>query len=451
MSIVGSGKVLPVLVTNRELFRLSVPMMIAFMTTPLVGLVDTALVGQLGVAAYIGGAAIAAVLFEFIVATLNFLRSGTTGLTAQAVGAGDMAGERAVLLRAVVVAVVLGLLVVVLSEWIARAALMFLSAGDPAIETAARIYFSIRVLSTPLTLVNFVILGWLLGRGEAATALVLQLWLNGLNIAVSTWLVIWLEWGLAGAAWGTVIAEAAAVLLGCTLLLRRLQDGPMPSRAVVFDWAAFGAMLRLNGDMMIRSFALLIGFAFFTRQSAGYGPVILAANTVLLRFGMLMSAALDGIAMAAEQLAGKTVGARNRTAFEYMVVLTRRWMLGLALGLSLVMLFGGPVVIDLLSGSEDVRAVARGYLPFAAVMPLVGATAFQMDGIFIGATWSRDIRNLMLISLAGYFLTWALLTPVLGVLALWLSLLFLHGVRGALFSRRLARRLPETFNAPPVR
>lgn len=438
---------LPVTVTHREVLRLSGPMMVAYMTTPLVGLVDTALVGQLGVAAYIGGVAIATVLFEFILATLNFLRGGTTGLTAQAVGARNQIEERAVFLRAALVAVSLGLVVVLIAELIAQVGLLFLAAGDPAIEAAARTYFEIRVLSSPLTLINFVILGWLLGRGEAGIGLMLQLWLNGVNIAVSIWLVLWMELGLVGAAWGTVLAEAVAAMLGLWLVLRRMRGGAMPDREVVLDPRAFGTMLRLNGDMVIRSFALLIGFAFFTRQSAGYGPVVLAANTVLLRFGMLTSSALDGIAMAAEQLAGKAVGARNRTAFERMVVLTRGWILGLAAGLCVLMMIFGPLVIDLLSRSDEVRALARSYLPMAALLPLAGALAFQMDGIFIGATWSRDMRNLMLISLAGYFLVWALLTPVLGVLALWLSLLFLHGARSVLFSRRLVRRLPKTFGA----
>lgn len=436
---------LPMTVTNREVLRLSVPMMIAFMTTPLVGLVDTALVGQLGIAAYIGGVAIATVLYEFILATCNFLRGGTTGLTAQAYGARDVVEERAVLLRASVVAVTLGLLVFVLSDPIARAGLLFLAAGDPAIEAAAGAYFQIRVLSSPFTLINFVFLGWLLGRGEATIGLLLQFFLNAVNIVASAWLVLWLDLGLIGAAWGTVIAEAAAALLGGVLVARRMRTGPMPPLAVIFDMSAFAAMLRLNGDMVIRSFALLIGFAFFTRQSASYGPVVLAANTVLLRFGMLSSSALDGIAMAAEQLAGKAVGARNRAAFERMVVLTRRWMLGLAAGLALAMAVGGPLVIDLLSRSEEVRAAARGYLPFAALLPLFGAMAFQMDGIFIGATWSRDMRNLMLMSLAGYFMVWAVLTPIFGALALWLSLLFLHGVRSFLFSWRLRVRVGVTF------
>lgn len=439
--------ILPVSVTHAEVLRLSLPMMLAYLTTPLVGLVDTALVGQLGSAALIGGVAIATVIFEVVLATMNFLRGGTTGLTAQAVGAADAREQSAIVLRAGLLALALGTAIVLLGTPIAAIGFgaFALEGAGTAVEAAGRIYFDIRIWSAPMMLVNYVTLGWLLGRGEASVGLALQLWLNGINIAVSSWLVLGLDFGIAGAAWGTVVAECLTAALGVVLVWRRLRGHPMPAWDSVVNPGAFKRLMLLNGDMLIRSFALLIGLSFFTQQSAGYGPVVLAANTVLMRFYLVCSVSLDGIALAAEQLAGKAVGARNAAAFERVVVLTRAWGMGLAVLLSLTIYLLGPFVIELLSTSQEVREEALSLLHWAAVLPMLGVIAFQMDGIFIGATWSRDMRNMMLLSLLVYFAAWAALTPQFGVDGLWVALIVFHGARSLVFSRRMRVLMPRTF------
>lgn len=437
--------VLAVNVSHRTVLRLSVPMMFAFMSTPTVGLVDIALMGRSGSASLIGGVAIATIIFEVILALVSFLRAGTTGLTAQAFGAKDLLEERAVLFRAVLVAAALGAVVVALADSITNVGLLVFRSNDAEVEGVSRLYLSIRILAAPLTLINLVIWGWLLGRGEAVLTLFLQLWLNLVNIAVSSFLVIAADWGAAGAAWGTVSAELATTMVSVVLLWRRLR-GSLPAPARVFAPKTYLRLLSLNVDIMVRSFALLVCFSFFTQQSAAMGAVVLAANTMLMRLCFVGSAALDGIAMAAEQLAGLSVGANNRWAFERVLVVTGLWGIATAAALSASTFLLGPSAINFLSSSEEVRSTALELLPLASLMPLFGVTAFQMDGIFAGATWSRDMRNLMLLSMAAYFAAWAVLVPAMGAGGLWAAILTLHATRSVAFRLRLRSLVPRTFS-----
>ena len=432
------------LVTHRGVLAIAVPMTIAYLTTPLVGVVGLGVVGQLGDPALVGGVSIGALIFDIAFATFNFLRSGTTGLAAQAFGAGDREEIGAIFWRALLLALAIGLTVLVLEGPILAIALDLIG-GSAAVQAATRDYWHIRVLAAPLALANYAILGWLIGLGRAGYGLALQLVLNGLNIVTSVVLVELLHFGVAGVGWASVTAESVAALVGLGVVIRLNREGPRPSIARIVDGHAFRRMIAVNRDIMIRSFALLFAFAFFTARSADAGDVVLAANEILMNLTILAAYFLDGLAAAAEQFAGRAIGARQRAAFDRAMRLTIVWGYGVAAAASLFLWLAGPIIIDLMTTSADVRATARDFLPLAALVPLVGTLAYQMDGIFIGATWSTDMRNMMLLSVAAYLAVWWALSGPLGVTGLWLALLTFLGLRGLTLLWRSRARVELAF------
>ena len=431
-------------VTNRSVLAIAVPMTLAYLTTPLLGLVDTAVVGQFGDAALLGGLAAGALVFDVVFTTFNFLRSGTTGLVAQAFGRGDALEEQAVFWRAVLIAVVAGIILAALAPLVAIAGQKFMGA-EPRVSEAMAVYIRIRLLAAPFSLINYAILGYVLGRGEGGLGLVLQLVLNGINIALCFLLGLKLGWGVAGVAWATVTGEFLAMLLGLAIVVRRFRATPPLPRHRLLDMAAFLRMLSLNRDIMIRSFSLLAAFALFTRQGAQFGTVTLAANAVLMNFFLVAGYFLDGFATAAEQLAGRAVGARAALPFRQAVRLTLFWGFGLAGTATLVLLMAGANLVALVTTSEEVRSVADIYLPWAAFTALSGVLAFQMDGVFIGATWSRDMRNMMLLSFLVFVGALLTLAPAFGNHGLWAALHVFLLVRGVSLLAVLRRRVRSAF------
>lgn len=436
----------PFTVTNRGVIAIAVPMTLAYSSTPLIGLVDTTVIGRLGDAALIGGIAIGAVVFDVLFTTFNFLRAGTTGLTAQAFGAGDVSEQRAVFLRAVIIAVLTGLAVIALRQPVVDLGIAVM-APSAEVEAASRRYIDIRVFATPFVLVNYAILGWFLGLGRAGIGLALQGLLAVLNIVFDLVFVLGFHWSVEGVAVATLIAEAATAAIGVLLVLRAIGRGRWPSWRDVADAHRFRRMIAVNRDIMIRSFALLVAFAFFTREGARSGDVILGANAILMNFFMIAGYLLDGFATAAEQLAGRAVGARHRSAFDAALRLTLIWGICMAGIMSLAFHAAGPIMIDIMTTNAEVRETARIYLIWAALTPIVGVVAFQMDGIFIGATWSEDMRNMMLISLAAFFVVWWLATPSFGNHGLWLALLAFLALRGVTLSLRCQTRARQTFRS----
>jgi putative MATE family efflux protein len=434
-------------VTHKAVFRLAVPMTLAYISVPLVGVIATAVIGQLGDATLVGGVAVGAVILDIVFNTFNFLRSGTTGLTAQAFGAEEGKEIVATLTRALLVAAVSGSLMLLLQWPVIEGGIWLMSPGEPVAQ-ATREYLYARIWAAPFILVNYGLLGWLLGLGRSLAVLAVQTLLAGLNIVLSLWLVLGLNWGVAGVAWASVAAEILVVAAQVPLILKLAPLAARPSRRRVFDRAGFSRLLAVNRDIMIRSFSLLFAFAFFTRQGAQFGAVILAANAILMHFFLVGGYFLDGFATAAEQLAGRAVGARFRPAFERVVRLTTIWGFGTAILLSLVYLAAGTTIVDLMTTAPDVRLAARDYLVWAVLTPIAGTIAFQMDGIFIGATWSRDMRNMMLLSVVVYLLAWACLTPFFGNHGLWLALLVFLGARSVTFHWRMRHLLPRTFPVP---
>ncbi|MBL8581908.1 MAG: MATE family efflux transporter [Rhizobiaceae bacterium] len=436
----------PFAVTHRSVLGIAVPMTLAYATTPLLGIVDTAVVGQFGDPALIGGLAAGALVFDVVFSSFNFVRSGTTGLVAQAFGRGDEVEQQAVFWRALAIAVVLGLAMLLSAPFVSAAGQRFMGA-EPRVSEALDIYVRIRLVGAPLALINFAVLGYVLGRGEGALALSLQLLLNGVNIVLSIALGLWLGWGVGGVAWGTVAGEACAAVVGMAMLAARFRRQERVPRARLLELDALLRMIAINRDIMIRSFALLVAYALFTRQGAAFGTVTLAANAVLMNFFMAMSFFLDGFATAAEQLAGRALGARDASAFRRVVRLTAMWGFGIA-GVAVVLVLAfGDALIGLTTTSLQVQTTAAEFLPFAALAALSGVLAFQMDGVYIGATWSVPMRNTMLISLVAMVAAMALLTGPLGNHGLWLSLHAWLLVRGLSLLALLPGQTAKTFQS----
>ncbi|RWH97198.1 MAG: MATE family efflux transporter [Mesorhizobium sp.] len=434
----------PLRITNRQVLAIAIPMAFASLTTPMIGFVDTIVVGQFGDAQLIGGLAAGGVVFDVVLASFSFLVSGTTGFVAQAFGRGDGLEARAVLWRAFVIAAGSGLALVLLAPLIALVGEWLMNADQP-VTTAMDVYIRIRLISAPAVLINYAILGYFLGCGNAALGLILQLLLNGVSTASSILLGIYLGWGVAGIAWGTVCGEAAATMAGIIILLRCFRSMPKVSRQHTFNTVALRQMLHLNGDLMIRSFVLTGAYVLFARQGAQLGTLTLAANAVLMHFFLLACYFLDGFAAAAQQLAGQAVGARDQRAFLRTVKLTAGWGCALA-GLSSVLAFMfGEQLLGAITKTADVRAEAVIYLPWAALGSLSGALAMQMNAIFNGATWSRDIRNMMLISFAAFVAALLVFKPIFGNHGLWASLHIFLLVRGISLLSIMRSRVRSAF------
>lgn len=440
--IVGST---PLQITNRQVLGTALPIMLTSITTPLVGLTDTIVVGRFGDAALLGGLAAGAVALDVIFVTFNFLRSGTCGLVAQCFGRADLLEERAVFLRAFLIATVSGLILVLLAPLLAAMFRWFIKA-DPSITGAMDTYICIRLISAPATLINYAIIGYLIGRIETGLALLLQLLLNGANIALSVFLGIYLGQGISGVAWGTSCAELVTMTLGLAVLLKRFRAMPRIAPRHMFDGASVSGMLYLNGNIMIRSFVLMGAYFTFARQSAQLGTLILAANAVLMHSLLVADYFLGGFATAAQQLVGRAIGARDRAHFFRAVGLTTRWEFALACFLSALLLTFGDQFVNSITSSSEVRAEAIYYLPWAASTALSGVLAFQMNAVFIGATWSRDMRNMMLMSFVVYISALFALGKLFGNHGLWAAYHIFLLVRGiSLLS--VMRRRARTFFA----
>ncbi|MBZ6078597.1 MATE family efflux transporter [Microvirga puerhi] len=441
----GSISSRQIVVTHKRMLALALPMTLSHVTTPLLGLVDAAVIGRLGEAYLLGAVALGAVVFDFVFWSFGSLRMATAGMTAQATGAGDRHEVDRTLARALLVAAVIGILLILLQWPIALIAFPLTGASD-AVKGALATYFYIRIWAAPFTLANYVILGSTLGRARTDLGLLLQVAINIANILLTSALVLVFEWGVAGAAIGTAIAEIFGVGLGI-LVLRRLGSNPFAvARHEILNRAAMLQTLSMNRDIMIRNMALMMAFGIFSAFGARSGDVTLAANAVLYNMFLIGGYFLDGFATAAETLCGQCIGARDARSFRRAIALSLGWSLGFGLTVSAIFLAGGGLFIDFVSTSPDVRLYARDYLVYAALTPLVGAAAFAFDGIYTGATWTKAMRDLMLVALAIYGAV-LIAAGSLGNTGLWIALLIFLGVRGmgqALLYPRLARK---TFTA----
>jgi len=430
--------------THREVLAIAVPITLSNVSTPLLGVVDTAVMGRMGDPAYIGAVALGALVFSFAFWAFGFLRMGTTGLTAQAFGANDEVEIRAALGRATLIAALIGVALVALQWPIREIAFTLLGAGEK-VEGLARIYFDIRIWAAPATLLNYALFGWFIGLGNARIALVLQLILNALNMLLDVVLALGLDMGVAGVALGTLIAEFAAAAAGLLYAVRSMARGTGGwTLRRVLDAEKLRRTLAVNRDIMIRSLALMVAFAWFMAHGAKQGDTTLAANALLMQFITVAAFILDGLAFAAEAQVGRAVGAGDRSRLIAAIRITTVWAAGFALLASALFALTGPVIIDFLAVDPATRAQARTYLPWAAWAPLAGVWCFQLDGIFIGATRTAEMRNAMLLALAIFLAAWWLLTPF-GNTGLWAALMVHYAARaGTLLAyvRALLRGTP---------
>lgn len=431
-------------VTHKSVFAIVIPVTIASMTTPLIGIADTAVVGRLGDATLLGGLAVAAILFDLIFGSLNFLRSGTLGLTAQAVGAHNTTEQFTVLNRAILFSTLIGLIFIFLSNPLLTAGLAIIK-PSLSVASAVTIYFSIRIFSSPFTFINYSILGWLLGLGQARYALVLQIVANAVNIILSIYLGLYKGFGIQGVAWATVISEVIATLIGAFLVWSHTKKFIWTGWQNLLNKQSLKRTFSLNRDLLIRTFILLFAFGFFTAQGSRLGDITLAANAVLFNFFLLSAYILDGFATASEQLVGRAVGARYQPAFDRAVRISLLWSAILAGILFILIMLFGPSFIHALTTHIEVQNEAKTYLIWAALSGIFGVLAFQMDGVYIGATWSREMRNMMILSLFIYLAAWWVLMPIWGNHGLWIAMEIFLGIRGITLLARLKVRRDEEF------
>lgn len=431
--------------SHRRILNIAVPIVLANISVPLLGAVDTGVVGQMGEAAPIGAVGLGAIILASIYWIFGFLRMGTTGLVAQAAGAGDLAESGAILTRGVMIGLAAGAIMVLGQSAISFAAFR-IAPASAEVEALARAYLAIRIWGAPATIALYAVTGWLIATERTRGVLALQLWMNGLNIALDLWFVLGLGWGVQGVAIATLIAELSALALGLWLCRAAFSGAQWRNWARVFDRLRLKRMWVVNSDIMLRTIALQAAMTGFLFVSAGFGDVELAANQILWQFMALTAHALDGFAFAAEALVGRYVGAASVVGMRAASLRASLWALGAALVMALGFWAFGPLAIDVMTTAPEVRLAARQFLPFVVALCLLGLGAYMLDGIFIGATGTREMRNTVLLAVAIYGVFLWLAVPVWGNAALWSGLMLLNVLRGVLLGalypqleRRVAR------------
>lgn len=413
----------------RRVWALAWPLILSNLTVPLVGAADTAVIGHLDDPAFIGGVALGTLLFNYVYWGFGFLRMGTTGLASQAVGADDQDEVRAVLARALVLAAVFGGLVAVFRVPIAGAALSLFD-GTADVKGHATDYFEIRALAAPIALANTALLGWFLGLQNARYGLAQQVVINGLNALLDVWLVFGLGMDVEGVAWAAVIGQAVGLVVGLALARRMLRRiGGRFERRRILDLSRIRAMMAVNRDIFIRTVCLLTGTAFFMDRSASLGEVVLAANAVLMIFQALSAFAMDGFAHATEAIVGKAIGSKDRRQLDAVVRAGTLCAVVVAILMTLFYAAFGGLLIDALTGIESVRETADAHIAWAVILPVMSIWAFQLDGIFIGATRTAEMRNAMIVSLAAFVAAGLPLIHVFGNDGIWAAYTAFMGVR----------------------
>lgn len=423
----GSSR-LPAL--DREILGIALPMILANASPSLIGLIDTAVVGHLGEAHYIGGVAVGAAIFGFVFTAFNFLRMTTTGLAAQAAGADDATRLRTILAQASATAFYLGLLLLIVQVPLGALALRLM---DPSAAVAQSTwdYYSIRIWSAPATLVNFALIGWFVGLGKARAPLAMVLTANLVNLALDLILVPWLGFGVRGVAWASLAAEYVALAVGAVAAWQLLAERPgsWVGRDIL-HLPALRELFAANASLFLRTLLLMFAFAFLTSAGARQGDAILAANAVLVNLQFVMAYVLDGFANSAESLAGRAAGARDREQLARVIARCFVWTFGFAALITLVYAFAGPQIIRIVTSVPEVVSNTMRYLPWIVVAPLVCAAAFLYDGVFVGLRRPGAMLGIMFTSLFVVFLPvwWA--TRGLGNHGLWLSFTLFNLARG---------------------
>lgn len=408
-------------ITHWRVLSIALPIVISNATVPILGAVDTGVIGQLGGAAPIGAVGIGAIILGALYWIFGFLRMGTVGLTSQALGGGDAQEVRALFFRSIGIGVLAGTAFITFQIPIFAGA-FWIAPASAEVEGLARAYMSIRVWSAPAAIAIYGLSGWLIAQERTRAVLMVQLFMNVTNIILDFWFVLGLGLGVEGVAVATLIAEWGGLGLGLYLCRQVFRGLALSLWQQIVNRRRLIHMMQVNGDILIRSVLLQAGFVSFLFFGAELGDVTLAANQVLLQFVYLASYAMDGFVFAAESLVGQAMGARAVAQLRRGASVTAVWAFGSALALAAGFWIVGPFVIDVMAKDPAVQEAARLYLPHMVAAPLLGALAWMLDGVFIGATRTQDMRNMMILSFLGYCGLVLLLLPSFGNHGLWMAM-----------------------------
>ena len=421
--------------THRRVLNVAIPIVISNATVPILGAVDTGVVGQMGLAAPIGAVGIGAIILTAIYWVFGFLRMGTAGLTAQALGARDQGEVCALLVRGLIIGFAGGLLLLIFQVPIFWAAFQ-LAPASSEVERLAHGYLQIRIWSGPAAIAVYGLTGWLVAHERTKAVLVLQLWMNGVNILLDLWFVLGLGWGVEGVAAATVIAEISGLGIGLWLVRDGFQGQYWKNWAVVFDRVILKRLAIVNSDIIIRSVLLEICLVSFLFLGSAFDDTTLAANQVLIQFLFITAHGMDGFAFAAEALIGQALGAKDHGRLRRSVMLTSFWGAMVIVILTTAFVVFGGWLIDVMTKAPEVQVAARVYLVWMILAPFLGGPSWMLDGIFIGATRTKDMRNMMLVSFGVYWLSvWLLLEPF-GNHGLWAALIIFFVARGVTLAVR---------------
>lgn len=424
---------------NKEILKLAVPNIISNISVPLLSTVDTALMGQLS-AAHIGAVGLGSMIFNFIYWNFGFLRMGTTGITAQAFGRKDQQAVIQTLGRSAFIAVTIGFLIILL-QWPLMKAGNYLMQVDPDQQALVNQYIYIRIWAAPATLGLYAFMGWFFGMQNASFPLIITVVGNVLNIILSFVLVYQFNMEIAGVALGTLFAQYLSLGLALFLFWLRYRSHLQHFIAkALFKWEEFRSFLSINADIFVRTFLLTLSFGFFYSKSSVGGEMILAANVILLQFVNWMSYGIDGFAFASESLVGKYKGAEDKPKTQKAIRLSFAWGMGLAVAYSLGYLVFGDFLLSIFTNQQDIIEVASLYMIWLAIFPIVGTPCYIWDGIYIGLTASRSMRNMMILSIAVYFLLYYTVGVPWGNHGLWLSLSVFMLARGIFLHIQFVRK-----------
>jgi len=437
---------------HREVLRLAVPSILANITVPLVGMVDIAIAGHISDASAIGGIAIGAMLFDLLYWNFGFLRVGTGGMTAQAFGRKDFLGAREILVQSLTIAVGAALLLWAL-QWVFLQVAMALIPCSPEVAVFARRYFFIRIWAAPATLSLMALKGWFIGMQDTVSAMVCDITVNVVNMAASFALAVWTPLGAMGVAWGTLIGQYTGLLVAAVLLVKKLQNEelgirnqeslrrfeipdsgaqPIPHSSFLIPdflaslrWSKMRRLFVLNGNLFIRSLCFMVVYVGFTSLTSKYGDGPLAVGSIMMKLFMLFSYFIDGFAYAAEALTGRFIGSRDPLSLRRAIRILFVWTLAIGVVFTLLYALTGEGAVRLMTSDVSVITGSRPFLPWLVTMPLVSCLAFLWDGIFVGATAARALRNSMIAAAVGFVLASLTLQPLWGIQAIYVAY-FVH-------------------------
>ncbi len=435
-------------VTNKDVLLIAVPATLAFITEPLAGLVDLTVIGRLGDAGLLAGVVLGGLAFSALISLMFFLRLGTAGLTAQAIGAKQKDDGLIHFIRAAILGLVFSIVFIIFMQPIISMAAILLAPSENSSQPY-QTYFMVRIISSPFVLINFALLGWFYGRAAATTGMILQLLIHIVNIILSITFVYLFNMGVFGVALATLIGQVAAAFVGLYLVFRHFgtfeKISSLISISSLLNIKAIKRLFSLSSDLMIRSAVLMFTFAWFTAQVSRMGDVILAANEILIYFMLVTAYFLDGQAQAAEALCGRALGAKDKANFIQAIKLTSLWGFGIGCLLLLFWLIFGTYLIDFMSTNEAIREQAKIYIFVAALTAITGVGAFVLDGVMAGATLGSTIRNGMVASAAIYLISAIILQNLFGLNGLWAAMHVFFLARTIIFAFALRAKMPKLF------